>query len=139
MTNKNGIVCCMAHMNHSMYHTNKKWRHAKEKKKSSTMWRQSTTHALKWELDILILKCSNEQSHFTYINVFLTGCSRIQSSSSWQIVFLIYFTYTCSDIHIISCCDTLTPDSGWFIQAIYANLHSYHARMGRASRQWSGL
>lgn len=33
MTNKNGIVCCMAHMNHSMYHTNKNRRHAKEKKK----------------------------------------------------------------------------------------------------------
>lgn len=71
--------------------------------------------------------------------VFLIGCSRIQSSSSWQIVFLIYFTYTCSDIHIISCCVALTPDPGWFIQTIHANLHSYHARMGRASRQWTGL
>lgn len=66
-------------------------------------------------------------------------CSRIQSNSSWQIVFLIYFTYTCSDIHIISCCDALTPDSGWFIQMIHANLHSYHARIDRASIQCSGL
>lgn len=52
---------------------------------------------------------------------------------------LIYFSYTCSDIHIISCCDILTPDAGWFIQVIPTNLHSYHARMGRTLRQWSGL
>lgn len=63
----------------------------------------------------------------------------VQSHSSWLIVFLIYFTYTCDDIHIISCCDILTPDAGRFIQAVHANLHSYHARMGRASRQWSAL
>lgn len=52
-------------------------------------------------------------------------------------LFLIYFTYTCSDIHIISCCDTLTPDSGRLMQTIHANLHSYHARMGKAGRQRS--
>lgn len=54
-----------------------------------------------------------------------------------EMLFLIYFTYTCSDIHIISCCDTLTPDSGRLMQTIHANLHSYHARMGRAGRQRS--
>lgn len=125
------------HESHQMYHTNKYKRRAKEKSKA--MQPRSTTHALKQEVSVLILTCSNEQSHFTRIKVLLIGCSRVLSSSSRKILFLIYFTYTCSDIHIISCCGTLTPDSGWFIQTIHANLHSYHARMGKASRQWTSL
>lgn len=70
---------------------------------------------------------------------FLIGCSCIQSSTAWHVAFLIYFTYTCNDIHIISSCNALTPDPVWFIQTILTNLHSYHARMGRACRQWPSV
>lgn len=86
---------------------------------------------------VLVLIGSNEQSPITPI-MSLWWAEAEYSRALPGSLFLIYFTYTCSDIPIISCCDT-TPNTGRFIQTVHANLHSYHARMGRAGRQRSSL
>lgn len=127
MTNNSSVVCFTAHTNKPCYSpltTKTPWK----------KWRVLISDCIAgvWHT-VVILTSSNEQSRDCRcdrlkLNVALSGR-----------LFLIYFTYTCSDIHIISCCDTLTPDSGRFIQTIHANLHSYHARMGRAGRQRSSL
>lgn len=73
-----------------------------------------------------------------YGSVLVTVCSGAAAAEhSLADYALIYFTYTCSDIHIISCRNILTPDAQWFIQVIHTNLHSYHERMGRYL--WSGV
>lgn len=120
------VSCLTQHPRSSPVNTQTAWKN-EGKKRSSVDWLLCSRY-LTSSIDLNRLKWTKPvRSH--YVSV-IGWCWRL---------FLIYFTYTCSDIHIISCCDALAPNSGRFIQTVHTHLHSYHARMGRAGRQRSSL